>query len=377
MIIISLPCLLVGGTEFQTLQLVKALKSFNQNVVVLVYFEVAAEMIQLYEKEGIEVEVLDWERSLPPWLFVKKLRLVFKQIKPSVVHVQYLAPGALPIIAAKLAGVPRIMATVHQPYTISHGGVAKLLLRVAALFCNPFLSVSQNAAISWFGKTTLIDNKIPIVEQSNQLTLYNTIDVEKINYLKNLKPQLLPVGLKLDETIIGTVSRLRHEKGIDLLIQAFYRVFKQNSKSNAQLLIIGDGPQAQEYQQLVKTLQIDERVFFIGAKDWESAMQYMGIMNIVVVPSRFEGFGLTAAEAMAMEKPLICSNAFGLCELVTHNQEGLLFQNGDAEDLQKQLENLINNPDKSKQLGKQAFVKVKQNFDYPIFLNRIKTLYQL
>jgi L-malate glycosyltransferase len=368
----------VGGTEFQTLQLVKALKSCNQNVMILVYFEVVDEMLQLFEKEGVIVNCLKWNRLLPSLQFIKKLRLVFKELKPKIVHVQYMAPGALPIMAAKLAGVPRIIATVHQPYTKSHGWKAKIILKLVAHWCKPFLSVSQNAAISWFGHTQLIDTTKPIFKQASQLTLYNSIEVDRIQNIatNNKKKELQDLGIDLETIVIGTVSRMRIEKGIDLLITAFAQLISKR-ESNFKLLLVGEGPDLESLQQLAIKLNCKNNIIFHGTASWENALQMMAKMDIVVVPSRFEGFGLTAAEAMAMEKPIICSNAFGLCELVTHNQEGLLFQNGDTKDLQKQLEILVNNPTKAKELGKKAFLKAKQNFDYPIFLNRIKTLYQL
>lgn len=379
MITITIPCLLLGGTEFQTLHLVRSLKSLNQEVMVLVYFEVAEEMMHLYEKEGAVVNCLHWSRSISPIVFIKQLNKVFKAIKPSVVHVQYLAPGALPIFAAKLAGVPRIIATVHQPYTQSHGWKAKWILRLAARFCKPFLSVSQNAAQSWFGQATLIDINKPITKQLSQLTLYNSIEVDRLQIIAKqfqFRNDLSSIGIHPESYLIGAVSRMRIEKGIDILIIAFAQLIAKEA-SNLRLLLVGDGPDRKELEALATQLNCQENIIFYGTADWEQAMQLMARMDMVVVPSRFEGFGLSAAEAMAMGKPLICSDAFALSELVSHEQEGLLFKNGDAQHLATQLQDLIHHPEKAKRLGEQAFAKTKQHFDYSLFLNRIKTLYQL
>ena len=377
MIYIAIPCLLKGGTEFQTLQLVRSLIQFNEKVSLVCYYEYEQEMVTVFEKEGAKVILLQWDRNTGKIRFIYEFFKFLRKEKPAILHVQYMAPGALPIFAAVLAGVNRIIATVHQPYTNAHGKVAKILLRIAALFCNPFLSVSKNAAISWFGKTIIMDTKLPIHKQNKQLTLYNTIDVEKINYLKNILPYDIPFGLKLNYPIIGTVSRLRHEKGIDVLINAFYNVVTQNPNYKAQLLLIGDGPQANEYQQLVKTLQIENQVFFCGAKDWENSMKYMGLMDIVVVPSRFEGFGLTAAEAMAMGKPLIASDNFGLSELINHQENGLLFENENISALSQHIINLLNNPELAQNLGKLAQLKAIKYWDLPVFNENIKTLYAI
>jgi glycosyltransferase involved in cell wall biosynthesis len=316
---------------------------------------------------------------MSPLAFIFQLKNVFQAIKPSIVHVQYMAPGALPIFAAKLAGVPRIIATVHQPYTKSHGWKAKWILRFAAQFCNPFLSVSQNAARSWFGQASLIDTQKPITQQPRQLTLYNSIDVDQLQRIATqyqFRKDLSSQGIHPETYLIGAVSRLRIEKGLDLLITAFAQLL-QTSDRDLRLLLIGDGPDRKELETMAAELNCQDKIVFYGAAAWEEAMQLMARMDLVVVPSRFEGFGLSAAEAMAMRKPLICSNAFGLTELVNHEQEGLLFRNGDAQDLLRLLQELIQHPEKAKRLGEQAFAKTKQYFDYPLFVNCIKTLYQV
>ncbi len=364
MITLTIPCLLLGGTEFQTLHLVKALKSLKQEVLVLVYFEVAEEMISLYEKEGAIVKCLQWERSMSPLAFIFQLKNVFQAIKPSVVHVQYMAPGAMPVFAAKFAGVPRVIATVHQPYTKIHGWKAKWILRLAAQFCNPFLSVSQNAARSWFGQATLIDTQKPITQQPSQLTLYNSIDVDQIQRIATqyqFRKDLSSLGIHPHTYLFGAVSRLRIEKGLDLLITAFAQLL-QTSDRDGRLLIVGDGQDRKELEAMAAELNCQGKIVFYGAAAWEEAMQFMARMDVVVVPSRFEGFGLSAAEAMAMRKPLICSDAFGLAELVSHEQEGLLFRNGDAHDLYVQIEAIVQHPETAKRLGEQAFAKTKQNF---------------
>jgi L-malate glycosyltransferase len=375
LITITIPCLLKGGTEFQTLHLVRALVQLQQTVVVVCYYEYEQEMIALFEQEGAKIELLHYSRQMGSLKFILAFSSYLKKVKPTVVHVQYMAPGALPILSAVLARVPRIMATVHQPYTPSHGWKSKWILRFSAYFCNPFLSVSQNAARSWFGKTDLIDTSISINKQAKQLTLYNTIDIQKIKKLGAIPEDKIPVGLNLNSPIIGTVSRLRHEKGIDILIQAFRNVQKINS--SAQLLLVGDGPQRLEYETLVKQLKLEQQVVFFGAADWETAMQLMSLMDVVVVPSRYEGFGLTAAEAMAMGKPVIASDTFGLKELIEHEKTGLLFENENSDELSEQILRFLKDENLSEQCGQNAFQKALNQFDYPIFVQNISCLYHL
>jgi glycosyltransferase involved in cell wall biosynthesis len=241
------------------------------------------------------------------------------------------------------------------------------------------LSVSQNAAQSWFGQAILINIQKPISQQPDQLTIYNSIDVDRLQMIATkyqLRQDLNSIGIYPETYLIGAVSRMRFEKGIDLLIAAFAELLR-TVDCDLKLLVVGEGPDRQELEELSIKLNCQDNIVFYGATLWGEAMQLMARMDIVVVPSRFEGFGLAAAEAMAMGKPLVCSNAFGLSELVSHEKEGLLFKNGEAQDLAEQLQKLIRQPEKAKRFGESAFLKTKQNFDYPLFVNRIKTLYQI
>lgn len=369
MIIVAVPCLLKGGTEFQTLHLVKALVSLKQQVKVLVYFEKDRNMVGTFQEAGAEVVFLDWERSIKPWIFILRLSRLFKILKPDIAHIQYMAPGALPIFAAKIAAVSRIIATVHQPYTASHGRFAKFILRFAARFCGPFLSVSQNAEHSWFGTSHLLNPKIPINRQARHLTLYNTIDVIRLQEILRISSDKENEGT----IVIGTVSRMRLEKGLDILIKAFARLVEEFPE--ARLNLVGDGPDKRAYEALTKDLGVDSNITFFGAADWGTAMVQMAKMDVVVVPSRFEGFGLTAAEAMGMGKPVIVSDTFGLKELIAHEVDGLQFENGNVADLAEKLRTLITQSELRKRLGQQALEKAKSQFDFPIFVENVRMLY--
>ena len=71
------------------------------------------------------------------------------------------------------------------------------------------------------------------------------------------------------------------------------------------LLIVGGGNEKDKLKEMCKELKISKNVTFYGETNWADAMNQMALMDVVIVPSRFEGFGLSAAEAMAMEKPVV------------------------------------------------------------------------
>jgi len=371
---IAIPCLKRGGTEMQTLNLVKVLVGTGYQVTTLCYFEHDPSVVSEYRDAGCSVALMNLERTIGPVKLICRLVKAFRVTRPHVVHVQYMAPGTLPIVAARLAGVKKVLATVHQPYTRSHGVMAKPLLRFSAFLCSRFICVSKNAEQSWFGSAQFYDENKPLKQKSNHFTIYNAVDIDKIQQIKsstNLET-LLP-ALPANKFIIGAVSRLRVEKGIDILIEAFTQAIQ--TQPNIHLLIVGSGPDAEQLQQLAANKGIVHHCTFYGEASWAVAMQQMARMDVVVVPSRFEGFGLTAAEAMAMGKPVIASRVFGLSEIILNNQNGLLFSSGNANELLQSMLHLNNNRKHLTEMGLSGFDRVKNHFSIDVFLTKTIKLY--
>lgn len=377
-VLIAIPCLLQGGTEMQTLSLVKVLRSYGLAVLIVCYFEHSDLMVIEFRNAGAVVKLLNLRRSVGPLKIISILYKKIRSAKTDIIHVQYMTPGALPIIAARLAGVKTVFATAHQPYTMLHGRLAKLILRSVSLLTDKFIAVSQNAEKSWFGTSHLFDENQPANLQLHHFTIYNSVDTDKIqNITEATDSQLLKNELQIPEGVplIGAVSRLSHEKGIDLLIEAFSLLAKKDN--NAHLLIVGSGTDEGKMKDQAVSLEISDRITFYGYAEWETAMKLISIMDIVVVPSRFEGFGLIATEAMAAGKPVVASDNFGLKEVVVDRETGLSFKSENIYDLKEKLKILLNDPVLCSQYGAAGQERVRRLFDTSVFQKRIASLYNI
>jgi len=376
-ILIAIPCLLNGGTERQTLMLSEVLQSCSHAVWILCYFEYDPAIVNELEKTGASVKLLNLDRKSGFLRIICRLRKEIRSARPEIVHVQYMAPGALPIVAARLAGVKKIFATVHQPYTKSHGMFAKLILRIASLLIIKFIAVSQNAERSWFGSAAMFNESRPLRLQPHHFTIQNAIDIDEIQKIisstdrEGLKKEL---DIHDGAIIIGAVSRLRHEKGIDTLVNAFSMLTQ--SHKNVHLLVVGNGPDEEALQNQAKESGISFMVTFYGQASWEHAMELLSLMDIVVVPSRFEGFGLTAAEAMAAGKPVIASDTSGLKEVVNDNETGILFPVDDVIALTDAMSKLVSVPQLRSNLGMAGKERVNTFFSTDIFRKNILSLYR-
>jgi L-malate glycosyltransferase len=362
----------------QTLILSKVLQSCGLAVEVICYFEHEHSIVDEFRKAGVNVRLLNLNRNLGSMRFINRLRKEILAVKPDIIHVQYMAPGALPIFAARLAGVKRIFATVHQPYTKSHGKPAKIILRASALLTTKFIAVSQNAEKSWFGTSGLFNETKPHRLHPHHFTIHNAIDGDRINKIisevsiSDLKNELaIPNGIP----VIGAVSRLRYEKGVDVLLEAFNLLIRGDEKVH--LLLIGTGPDEKKLKDTAKSYGLSSNITFYGETEWEIAMQLIAIMDLVVVPSRFEGFGLIAAEAMAAGKTIVASDTSGLKEVVLHNETGILFPVDNVTALKEAIVKLIPDPQMRKRLGAAGKERVLSNFSLDLYSKKIEALYYL
>lgn len=374
-VIIAIPCLMRGGTEMQTLLLVRALVALEYDVDVCCYFEYDQLVVAEFKASGAKIRLLDWPRTLGTIAFIQALARIFRDKSPDMVHVQYMAPGLLPIIAAKFARVPLVLATVHYPGT-PHGFVAHLLLRFGAFLTDCFTCVSEAAEKSWFGDSFLIDLEKPTdFSGRRHLTIPNALDVDVIDKaLATELPRVIETALKLEgKIIVGTVARLSREKGIDNLLKAFASIKKKISHSH--LLIVGDGNQRDNLQSLARQLGIDNSITWMGQLSWVEAVKCMSLMHVVIVPSRFEGFGLTAVEAMACGKPVAASNVDGLSEIIEEGISGLLINSEDSMAFAKTVTALLKDEKRRKEIGISARRRVQQKYSYLLYLKRVKALY--
>jgi glycosyltransferase involved in cell wall biosynthesis len=373
-VLIAIPCLLRGGTEIQTLNLVSILVGGGYRVTVCCYYEFIEEMVVEFRRIGTEVILMKLKRSDGLLRLIWRLRRLLNKLGPDIIHVQYLAPGLIPIISTRLAGVSTIFATVHQPGT-AYGWKEKLLLRSAARLCTAFFCVSQSAEKSWFGDSALWSADLA-KNGRKHFTIYNGVDCERIRATvdsvdaNDLKSSLGIVG----RPVVGVVGRLRKEKGHAWLLETMAEVVRLIP--DVVLLVVGDGPDREGLKQKAENLGISRNVIWMGEKPIDEVYRLYSAMDVVAVPSLFEGFGLTAAEAMAAGRPVIASDVDGLREVVEDGITGIITPLGDSKALAGSLTKLLENPELRDEMGQRGHEVVEKKFSLERFQKVILSAYK-
>lgn len=190
--------------------------------------------------------------------------------------------------------------------------------------------------------------------------------------LKKFRPE--KYKKKRDKTVkIYITKLLRPKYGIDILIKAFSYLCKE--LNNIELHIIGEGPLKEELINLTKSLSIDSKVKFWGYIKHSELPEIISQMDIFVMPSISESFGVAAIEASAMKIPVVASNIGGVPEVVIHNKTGFLFKPGDIKELEKYLKILITNKELREKMGIEGRKFVLDKYNWEKNVDEMEKLY--
>ena len=374
-----MPVLLRGGTEIQTLYLARALVAAGYGVSVCCYYQADPAVIAEFQAVGTRVDLLVPDRPVASvggvelakvgWLLWRYLW----RIRPDIVHVQYLAPGLVPILAARAAGIPTVLATVHQPGE-PYGPMARLSLRLAAALSTAFFCVSRSVEQSWFGDSALFDPSS--VGKRRHFTLYDCVDVEQFAQgADQADTQAIREELGLaGHPVVGIVGRLRREKGHAVLLEALSLVVR--SVPNVTLVVVGDGQEREHLEEQVRSLGLDGHIVWLGARRPEELPGLYGVMDVVAIPSQFEGFGLMAVEAMAAARPVVAFATGGLTEIVVDGVSGKLVPPGDRVAFAGALVGLITDCKAAVEMGKAGCRIVQSRFSQGAFSSLILSAYR-
>jgi glycosyltransferase involved in cell wall biosynthesis len=177
-----------------------------------------------------------------------------------------------------------------------------------------------------------------------------------------------------EPTVIGTARSLEKLYGIEYLLRAFGSLFHQNG--DLRLLIVGDGTQRPVLESLASELKIAGSTRFAGRVPHEQVIRYLHEMDIFVVPSLQESFGVAAVEAAAAGLPVVASSVGGLPEVVVDGETGFLVPPADIEALRRRLSQLITDPALRQRMGQAGRAFVKAHYDWQVNATQMERLYQ-
>lgn len=294
-------------------------------------------------------------------------------------------------LASKLVDVVRFekLDLLHVHYAIPHASAAYLAKQILKSYGIdiPVVTTLHGTDITLVGKDKSFkpvvtfsinqsDGVTTVSESLKQQTLDSfdiTTDIQVIpNFIdlnrfanknrEHFKKAIAPGN----ERIMIHTSNFRKVKNTEDVVRIFHKV---NEKIPSKLLMVGDGPERGNAEELSRQLGVSNCIRFLGKQD--AIEEILSVSDLFLMPSSSESFGLAALEAMACRVPVISSNTGGLPELNINGVTGFLSNVGDVEDMAKNATYILEDCSRIEQFKEAAYTHAK-TFD----INKILPLYE-
>ncbi len=308
-------------------------------------------------------------------LSLARLVRIMRRERFDIVHTHNPKPGLLGQLAARLAGVPIVVNTLHGFYF--HDGMPQAWRRFyiatekVAAACSDVI-LSQNPEDI---ETALAEG---IAKPEKIRRLGNGIDLERFDRAKvdasALDGVRRELGLEAGQPVVGFVGRLVAEKGVHELLAAARIVLR--TRPDAKFLIVGpvdyEKPDALT-PAIAAGYGIAQACIFAGMR--QDMPEMYALMDVFALPSHREGFPRSPMEAAAMGVPCVVTDIRGCRETVRHGETGFLTPLGDAAALADAIGVLLHNPDLARRLGANAHELAQVEFDERRVFARVQREY--
>lgn len=361
-VVILLPCLFTGGTEVATLETIPALNSLGYDVEVIVYFdEIDSAMCRAFQAVGTAVHMLGVKRgggAHTQWRLVVGLFRVLLRGRYDVIWLQYMTPTLLPLAVARLFS-RNLIAAVHVAASHYSPTGLRRLRWLARHWCARFVCVSRTVANGIFGSAGDAERfagRVVVIPNALDMTAMRAAAV---------RDWRAEAGWPRDGVVLGFAGRLAHIKGADVLLHAVARL--QGQGLPVRLVVVGGGPEQASLADSATELGIGAITHFAGRLPRTAIYGAIKGFDIAAVPSREEGFGLSALEAMAAGVPVVASRVDALNEVVLDGVTGLLCPADEPASLADALARMVADAALRQRMGAAGVAHVESSYDAPAF----------
>ncbi|WP_204140174.1 glycosyltransferase family 4 protein [Halomicronema sp. CCY15110] len=342
------------------------------------------EVAKALSQQGYTLHLINIDRKIAPLgnlMSLVKLFQLMQREQYDLVHVHTSIAAFLGRIAAKLAGVPRIVYTAHgYPF---HDQLPRAkywfyfgLEKCCASLTDLFLTQSYE---DWVDSS-----RLRLCPARKVRHLNNGVDSQRFSRerLDPKQQQMLRQSFHIPleaGPIIGTIGRLTREKGFAYLIEAFAQLAAQFPQ--ARLLIVGSelktdpDPFEAELLQRSLALGIRDRIVFTGFRD--DIPELLGLLDVFTLPTYFgEGLPRSILEAMAMGLPIVTTDIRGCREAVQPDVNGYIVPPRDSSQLADALTKLLADPALRQQFGRASRDRVEREYDERLVFQRLEQAYR-
>ncbi len=355
----------LGGAQKHLLSLVRGLRGRGHTADVAFFKNPT--LLEEFRATGAQVFDLSTRRTFSP-LLIPRLMGILRSGRYQILHTHLLKADGYGAVAGALAGTPVVLSSKHND---------------EAALRNP-----RVAAVH--GLLSRLDRKVIVLSDyvGSYVTSVGRVDPGRIHRVyygiqpatpataedgRRLRAEL---GIPDDAPLMATVGRLMEQKGLVYLLQAMQIL--GGRLPEARLLVVGDSQDGRhEYKaELLRqweSMGLQGRVIFTGVRNDIPAL--MQGIDLFVMASLWEGFGLVFLEAMAAGRPIVATRVSAVPEVVEDGVTGLLVPPRDPQALAGAMEQLLADRQRAAAMGQAGLLRLKQQFSEDKMVQSIEQIY--
>ena len=310
------------------------------------------------EQRGIPCKRLVIRHDVDPTLTVRLARAI-REVAPDLVHLHLIHAEIYGNLAARRAGIRRIIVSRHNWDTFREKWWLRTILRRlwqkvvgAVVIAEHLRRQVQGTEGVPAGKIRRVFYGLEPAQDPNPMDLRGELCIAEGGLL------------------VGSVSRLMPQKGLSDGLLAFER----GAPHDAHLVIIGDGPLRGSLEQQAAGLKSQERIHFLGWR--QDAAQCLTEIDILLMPSRWEGFGLVLLEAFRAGTAILASDVGGIAEVIEAGVSGLLCTPGDIDGFAAGLARLGADSDLRARIASRGLRRFEEHFTAARMVSEMLALYR-
>ena len=369
-ILYLLPTLAAGGTERQAMELVRHLDRTKFEPIVVTIYDPATVPIEISPGDDPVLSLRKPLGKLGNLIALARLVGLIRARRPDILQ-SYLRTADLYLrLAGLLAPHPRM--------------VTSLRTRIAGFWSRPWQWTER---VLWRASRVIVSNSAAAAEEAEALlgiprarlrVIETGVDIRRFRPPPDVKAAKRALGLSESARVVGMVARYSPVKDHRTLLQAVHMLRREGRwPAQAKLLLVGGTTFAEaraEVERLVREWDLAPVVEVRGVTPAIESVYHA--LDVLVLPSRYEGFPNTVLEAMACGVPAIVSEAANAVGVVLEGETGWVFPTGDARSLAQRLESTLTlAADTRQRLAHLARVRVEQHYSLRVMVDRYQQLY--
>ena len=368
--------LIVGGAQENTMLTADLLDPQRYAVDVISGPQTGPEgsLIEEVRARGVPLDIYpNLRREIAPWrdlLALVKLARRMRRERYTIVHTHSSKAGVIGRLAAKLAGVPVIVHTVHGWSFHEHLSPLRRRLfitleKLAAALTDAMIVVAEPDIDKGLREGIGHPEQYHLIRSAISMDKFDPATVDRAAVRRE-------IGLPPDVPVLGNVGRFSEQKNPLDWVRVAARVARV--LPDCHFLLVGDGPLRAEVEALIAAEGFTNRFVLTGLR--RDVPRMLAAMDVFLLTSLWEGLPRVIPQAMSMRVPVVANRADGTVEAISHGETGFLAEPGDLKALARYCLTLLREPERRRVMGERGRAFAVQEFDVRQMVAQIDALYE-